>query len=123
MWAACPRTAWPAKGLGHPAGGWGTAGAPARLGCVLCRTQDIVHVRGHRIKSMDGRLASHTAQTANLQGQKSAEKLSACASKVSSYFKKIIRKGEELRCTTSEAAFSNCFERHDFLDQMTVIVH
>ena len=72
---------------------------------------------------MDGRLAWHTAQTANLQGQKFAEKPSACASKVSSYFKNIIRKGEELRCTMSEAAFSNCFERHDFSDQMAVIVH
>ena len=72
---------------------------------------------------MDGRLASHIAQTTNLQEQKSAEKPSACASKVSSYFKNIIRKGEELRCTMSEAAFRNCFERHDFLDQMTVIVH
>lgn len=36
--------------------------------------------------------------------QKSAEKPSACASKVSTYFKNIMLKGEKLRCTMSEIA-------------------
>lgn len=32
-------------------------------------------------------------------------------------------KGEQLRCTKTEAALRNLFEKHAFLDQMTVILN
>lgn len=55
--------------------------------------------------------------------RKSAEKILAFASKVSSYFRNIVLKGEQLRCTKTEAALRNHFEKHAFLDQMTVILN
>ena len=89
------------------------------LGIVLWATLCTAMGRVGRQVEVWGR----AGQTASLHQQKSAEKPSACASKVSSYFKNIMLEGEKLRCAMSDALFRNCFERHDFLDQMAVIVH
>lgn len=55
--------------------------------------------------------------------RKSANKILAFASKVSGYFRNIVLKGEQLRCTMTEAALRRHLEKHAFLDQMAVILN
>ena len=57
------------------------------------------------------------------EGKESAGKASAFASKVSSYFKNVALKGEQLRCTMTGTSLRNHFEKHAFLEHGAVTLN